>query len=290
MVGVFGLTQDGRIEPKLPVSLVPMLFGDHDSISLHSPARSITLRLPRKLEGNLLVAGSIKRHGTETVVTLKAVDQPSLPLRTDAPLYAPTAPDAPAIEKDDKGWRVTVDGKAVLYADGQRVGRIDGGTYIAQGTKPPCVSVTRIDEHGVESLHSPTVCGGEPMAVGDSWPRAWTAPATGRYRVWLRYENNHGSIETGVTAAVKMLVMQCGNEAPQRVPIVMPHSVGEQSSTYGVVAAKAGVACRFELQQGFNMSDLSHFAHFTGGKGGIEGPLNDARISDLIISPATGTP
>lgn len=288
--GVFGLTQDGRIEPKLPVSLVPMLFGDHDSISLHSPARSITLRLPRKLEGNLLVAGSIKRHGTEAVVMLKAVDQPSLPLRTDAPLYAPTAPDAPAMEKDDKGWRVTVDGKAVLYADGQRVGRIDGGTYIAQGTKPPCVSVTRIDEHGVESLHSPTVCGGEPMAVGDSWPRAWTAPATGRYRVWLRYENNHGSIETGVTAAVKMLVMQCGNEAPQRVPIVMPHSVGEQSSTYGVVAAKAGVACRFELQQGFNMSDLSHFAHFTGGKGGIEGPLNDARISDLIISPATGTP
>lgn len=288
--GVFGLTQDGRVEPKLPVSLVPMLFGDHDSISLHGPERSVTLRLPRKLQGNLLVAGNVKRHGTDIEVMLKAIDQASLPLRTGAPLYAPTPPEAPAIDKDDKGWRVTVEGKVVLYADGQRVGRIDGSTYIAQGTKPPCVSVTRIDEHGVESLHSPTVCGGEPVAIGDSWPRAWTAPATGRYRVWLRYENNHGSIETGVTAAVKMLVMQCGKDAPQRVPIVMPHSVGEQSSSYAVVTAKAGAPCRFELQQGFNMSDLSHFAHYTGGKGGIDGPLNDARIGDLIISPATGTP
>jgi len=288
--GVFGLTQDGRVEPKLPVSLVPMLFGDHDSISLHGPERNVTLRLPRKLQGNLLVAGSIKRRGADIEVMLKAIDQSSLPLRIDAPLYAPTPPDAPAIEQDDKRWRVTVDGKVVLYADGQRVGRIDGSTYIAQGTKPPCVSVTRIDEHGMESLHSPTVCGGDPMVVGDSWPRAWTAPATGRYRVWLRYENNHGSIETGVTAAVKMLNVQCGKDAPQRVPIVMPHSVGEQSSTYAVISAKAGAACRFELQQGFNMSDLSHFAHYTGGKGGVDGPLNDARVGDLIISPATGTP
>jgi hypothetical protein len=288
--GVFGLTQDGRIEPKLPTALVTMLFGDHDSIRLRSPERTIMLRLPRKRDGDLLVADSIKQRGSETVVTLKAIDSSPIPLRTDAPLYAPTSPDAPAIDKDNKGWRVEADGKRVLYADGQRVGSIDGSTFIAQGTKPPCVSVTRADEHGIESLHSPTVCGGEPVAVGDRWPRSWTAPATGRYRVWLRYENNHGSIETGVTAAVKMLVTHCGNDAPQRLPIVMPHSVGEQSSSYGVISAKAGAVCRFELEQGFNMSDLSHFAHYTGGKGGIEGPLNDARIGDLMITPATGTP
>jgi hypothetical protein len=288
--GVFGLTEQGRIEPKLPVSLLPMLFGKRDSISLSTPERVITLRLPRRLQGNLLVAGSSRQHGAETVVTLKAIDQPSLPMRTDAPLYAPISPDAPAISQDDKGWRVEVDGKRVLYADGQRVGSIDGSTYIAQGAKPPCVSVTRADEHALESLHSPTVCGGEPVAIDDNWPRSWTAPAGGRYRVWLRYENNHGSIETGVTAAVKMLAVRCGDEPPQRVPIVMPHSVGEQSSTYGLVSAKAGAVCRFELEQGFNMSDLSHFAHYTGGKGGSEGPLNEARIADLIITPATGMP
>jgi hypothetical protein len=61
-------------------------------------------------------------------------------------------------------------------------------------------------------------------------------------------------------------------------------------STYGVISAKAGAVCRFELQQGFNMSDLRHFAHYTGGKGGTEGPLNDARIGDLVITPTTSVP
>ena len=288
--GVFGVTQDGRIEPKLPVSLLPMLFGARDSISLHLPDRTITLRLPHAVHGNLLVSDRVRQHGNETTVMLKAIGVPDLPLRTDAPLYAPAAPPAPAITGDDKGWRVQADGKVVLYADGQRVGTIDGSTYIAQGAQAPCVSVTRIDDHGIESLHSPSVCGGEATTVANGWPRTWTAPVSGRYRVWLRYENNHGPIPTGVTAAVKMLVVQCAGDAPQRLPIVMPHSVGEQSSTYAVMTAKAGTACRFQLEQGFNMSDLRHFAHYTGGKGGVDGPLNDARIGDLIISPATGAP
>jgi hypothetical protein len=288
--GVFGLAEDGRIEPKLPASLVPMLFGERDSITLRMPDRAVTLRRPKTLQGNLLVADTIKQRGKESVVTLKSIDVPALPVRTDAPLYAPAAPDAPSIDKDNKGWRVRADGKVVLYANSQRVGRIDGSTYMAQGAQPPCVSVTRVDEHGTESLHSPTVCGGEPVVLGDSWPRSWVVPASGRYRVALRYENDHGSIETGVTAAVKFLVAHCGSDAPQRVPIVMPHSVGEQLSTYGVINAKAGATCRFELAQGFNMSDLGHFAHFTGGKGGIEGPLNDVRVGDLIITPTTGAP
>ncbi|WP_233839916.1 trehalase family glycosidase [Dyella sp. 2HG41-7] len=288
--GVFGLTEDGRIEPKIPTSLAPMLFGESDSISLHLTDRTITLRRPRSMRGDLLVADRVAQHGHDVVVTLKAIDAPSAKLRTDAPLYAPAAPSAPTITRDDKGWRVRTDGKVDLYADGQRVGNVEGDTYISQGAKPPCVSATRVGEQGIESLHSPTVCGGEPTAIGDGWPRSWTAPTAGRYRVSLRYENNHGTIETGVTAAVKMLVMRCGNDEPQRTPIVMPHSVGEQSSTYGVISVKAGAECRFDLEHGFNMSDLSHFAHFTGGKGGIDGPLNDARIGELIITPTTGTP
>jgi hypothetical protein len=37
------------------------------------------------------------------------------------------------------------------------------------------------------------------------------------------------------------------------------------------------------------MSFLRHFAHYTGGQGGIEGPLNEARVGDLLIAPlATG--
>ena len=288
--GVFGLTQDGNLEPKLPVALVPMLFGDRDSIALRMPERSITLRLPRSLHGNLLVAAKTSQQGNETVVTLKAIDVSSTALRTDAPLYAPAPPAAPVISADGKGWRVAVDGKVVLYADGQRVGRIDGNTYISQGAMPPCVSATREGEQGIESLHSPVVCAGEPMRLADTWPRNWTAPAAGRYRIALSYENNHGPINTGVTAAVKMLVMHCSDGTAQRVPIVMPHSVGEQRSTYGIVTVKAGVSCHFALEPGFNMSELGHFAHFTGGKGGSDGPLNDARVGELLIAPAADTP
>ncbi|RDS80682.1 MGH1-like glycoside hydrolase domain-containing protein [Dyella psychrodurans] len=288
--GVFGLTQEGKVEPKLPVALMPMLFGDRDSITLQMPDRRITLRRPRTLHGDLLVAGKTTQHGDETIVTLKAIDTPSAPLRTDTPLYAPQPPAAPVITADDKGWRVEVDGKAVLYADGQRMGRIDGNTYISQGATPPCVSATRVGEQGVESLHSPIVCAGEPTRLTEGWPREWKVPVSGRYRIALSYENNHGPINTGVTAAVKMLVMHCDGSAAQRVPIVMPHSVGEQQSTYGTVTVKAGATCHFALEQGFNMSDLSHFAHFTGGKGGSDGPLNDARMGDLLIAPAAGTP
>ncbi|GLQ98450.1 alpha-L-rhamnosidase-related protein [Dyella mobilis] len=288
--GVFGLEADGRVEPKLPVLLVPMLFGKRDSISLQMPDRSITLRLPRDVSGNLLVAGKTVQRGSETLVTLKALDVPATTLRKDAPLYAPKPPEAPSVAADDKGWRVQVDGKVVLYADGQRMGNIDGETYIAQGGKPPCVSATRKGPHGLESLHSPIVCAGEPTDIGTDWPRSWTAPAGGRYRVALRYENNHGPVNTGVTAAVKMLVMSCNDDTLQRVPIVMPHSVGEQLSSYGIVTLKGSAQCSFDLQQGFNMSDLGHFAHYTNGKGGADGPLNDARIGDLLIAPTARTP
>ena len=34
----------------------------------------------------------------------------------------------------------------------------------------------------------------------------------------------------------------------------MPHSVGEQQSTYGIVTVKAGASCHFALEQGFNIA------------------------------------
>jgi hypothetical protein len=65
----------------------------------------------------------------------------------------------------------------------------------------------------------------------------------------------------------------------------MPHSVGQQLSTTGTFIVKADARCTFTLQQGFNMSALANFAHYTGGAGGSEGPLNDARIGALHIAP-----
>ena len=288
--GVFGLTDDGRVEPKLPVSLVPTLFGTRDAITLALSDRRITLQLPKpsadgRFAGNLLVADRTATDGTDTVVTLKAIQVKDIPLRTDAPLYAPAAPPAPEVQADGDGWRVQVDGKAVLYVNGRRHGVIDGSTHLPRQPGLACLSATRTDAHGLESLHSPDTCVGDTDRIGGAWPRTWTAPATGRYRVALDYANDHGPINTGVTAAVKMLAIDCGGSDRQRLPIVMPHSVGMQRSTYARFDATAGATCRFTLEDGFNMSYLSHFAHYTGGSGGIDGPLNAADVRDLVVAP-----
>ena len=283
--GVFGLTEEGRIEPKLPTSLVPMLFGQRTSIKLDLPDRQITLQLPAHYDGNLLVADRIDTHGTSTVVMLKAIQVQDMPLRTDAPLYAPTAPLAPVLTADAGGWHVQVDGKVVLYLNSQRHGNIDGSGQLAHQPGLVCVSATRIDAQGLESLHSPDTCVGDVMKVAGDWPRTWTAPSTGDYRVSLDYVNEHGPINTGVTAAVKMLLIRCDGSDGQRLPIVMPHSIGVQRSTWGRFAAKAGADCRFALDDGFNMSYLTHFAHYTGGAGGSDGPLNQADVHELVIAP-----
>jgi len=283
--GVFGLTEGGRVEPKLPTSLVPMLFGQRTSIKLDLPDRQITLQLPAHYNGNLLVADCTDTHGASTVVTLKAIQVQDLPLRTNAPLYAPTAPAAPVLTAAAGGWHVQVDGKVVLYLNGKRHGSIDGNGQLARQPGLACVSATLIDAQGLESLHSPDTCVGDVMKVAGNWPRTWTAPTTGNYRVSLDYANEHGPINTGVTAAVKMLLIRCAGSDEQHLPIVMPHSIGLQRSTWGSFAAKAGAHCQFTLDDGFNMSYLAHFAHYTGGAGGSDGPLNQADVRELVIAP-----
>jgi hypothetical protein len=291
--GVFGLGEDGRIAPKLPTSLLPMLFGTRSSITLHLRDRAITLQLPEKITGNLLVADRTRTQGTTTTVTLKAAQVPDPPLRTDAPLYAPIAPAAPQVRADGDGWQVTTVGKLRLYLNGRVHGDIDGSARLAPQPDLACLSTTRVDAHGLESLHSPETCVGETAKIAGTWPRAWTAKSGGSYRVALDYANDHGPINTGITAAVKMLVVSCSGSDAQRLPIVMPHSVGTQRSTWGSFTAKAGSNCHFALDDGFNMSYLAHFAHYTGGSGGNSGPLNRADVRDLLIAPLApghGTP
>ena len=291
--GVFGLDDDGHIEPKLPMSLVPMLFGAQRSITLTLPNQTITLQLPATLgDGNLLVADHASTQGATTVVTLKAMHAADTPLREDAPLYAPAAPAAPVVTTAADDWRIQVDGNALIYVNGQRQPATDGSASIAKRAGLQCISTTRTDAQGIESLQSPAVCVGDLANVTGAWPRRWTATTGGNYRVWLNYANDHGPINTGITAAVKVLVVDCAGRDAQRVPLVMPHSIGIQTSTYGEFSASAGAACRFSLDDGFNMSYLEHFAHYTGGAGGDAGPLNDADIHELQIAllPQETTP
>jgi len=281
--GVFGLQDDGSVQPELPASLVPMLFGRRDRIVLNLPGQRITLVRPATLDGNLLVADQTTRDGNNIVVTLKAIGVPDAPLRTDAPAYAPPMPAAPVVTRQGDRWQVQ--GKGMLYVDGRRHGPIDGSASLPATAARQCFDLTRIGKDGLESLPSPATCAGAVATVAGRWPRSWTAPSSGRFRAWLDYANPHGSIETGVTAAVKWLRVSCPGAAPQDTLLVMPHSVGRQDSTPGSFEAKAGARCSFTLEQGFNMSDLAHFAHYTGGEGGGGGPLNDADVGALHLAP-----
>ncbi|MBD8899602.1 Six-hairpin glycosidase-like protein [Rhodanobacter sp. DHG33] len=283
--GVFGLDNDGHIEPKLPVSLVPMLFGKRDSISLQLPGKRITLQLPKKLEGNLLVADGSTQRGDESVVQLKAIKVPELGLHSTVPPFAPTAPAAPEVARDGANWQVHSTAPGVLYLNGQRVGAIEGTLAVPATNALQCFSLTQTGAGGLESLQSPSRCEGPFANVDGAWPRAWTAPSAGNYQVALNYRNDHGPITTGVTAAVKMLAIRCEGSAEQRVPLVMPHSVGEELSTTAQFSAAAGAHCSFALDDGFNMSYLAHNAHYTGGVGGSDGPLNHADVGALRIVP-----
>ncbi|MBB4125299.1 hypothetical protein GGR77_000570 [Xanthomonas translucens] len=284
--GVFGVEEDGSVAPKLPVSLVPMLFGEREEIALQLRDRRIVLRRPAQLQGDLLVAGDTRTHDGVTTVHLVARGTAStpVPLLAAAEAFAPLGPPAPRVDRDAQGWRVTAAADTVLYVDGQRRPGVADGARLPLREQVQCLSLTRRDAHW-ESLHSPSVCVGDVVRLrgGDDW--RWTAPRDGQYRLSLRYVNAHGPINTGVTAAVKRLQVQCGDAAPQRMPVVMPHSVGEQDSTAAMVALKAGQACRIRLLPAANMSALQHFARYTGGQGGADAVVNAADVAALLIAP-----
>ncbi|HET8898391.1 MAG TPA: Six-hairpin glycosidase-like protein [Rhodanobacteraceae bacterium] len=287
--GVFGLQADGRIEPKLPVSLLPMLFKDRPDIRLHLPGRMIILQRPAGFDParddrNLLVAGDIHVEAAVTTVQLRPVRVPEVAIRIAAPFSAPAAPAAPQLRVVRDGIAVSAAGRWVAYLNGRRVGTFDSRTVLPWRKGRACVHLARPGEHGLESLPSPSVCVGDVQAVAGTWPRHWQAPASGDYRVWLQYDNPHGPINTGITAAVNWLHIDCDDTPPQRMVLVLPHSAGTQASTRGHFHARAGSRCRFTLEPGFNMSQLANFAHYTGGAGGIDGVVNDARVKALMIT------
>src|SRR5690606_32253840 len=147
--GVFGLEDDGSIAPMLPVELVPMLFGDRDAISLRMADRTIELRRPRGLDGNLLVAGETRREGDRTIIELRATSVDAAPLKLDIPQFAPRTPEAPQVLRTDAGWRVEAPGADSLYVDGVLRGPVGDGIMLPLRDVVQCVSVTRTGADGV---------------------------------------------------------------------------------------------------------------------------------------------
>ncbi|MGH8201192.1 MAG: Six-hairpin glycosidase-like protein [Steroidobacteraceae bacterium] len=234
--GVFGVDDDSRVAPQVPLSLVPMLFGSRRQISLYLDGRDIVLDRPADLDGALLVAGGIQHHDGTTEVQLVAAPARVGPPPMRAPMYLTTA----------------------------------------AATAAPTTPLAPVH------VAAPTA------RVDGPWPRHWTASHRGHYVGWLDYSNDHGPINTGITAAVRRLEVRCAGSPPQVLPVVMPQSEGWQASTTIHFDAAAHVSCTFSLLQGFNMSDLARFAHYTGSppqiaNGGVTGPLNRARIGALRI-------
>jgi len=171
----------------------------------------------------------------------------------------------------------------VLWRDGAAVDAHDGAVRIADDGLQHCLSLTR-REGTLESLHSLTTCIGPQQRLPGAQRWSWTQPAAGRVRVRLQFNNPNGPINTGITAAVKQLVASCAAQPAQSHTMVMPHSVAVQESTAAEFDLPAG-SCTFQLQDGFNMSALQHFAHYTGGKGGRAGLLNEADVKALLLAP-----
>ena len=283
--GVFGVRDDDQVRPELPASLVPMLFGTHRTISLSLAARRIVLERPSRIEGNLLVAGTVRRQGRITRVQLVSRRIASAALRLHAPMYLPATPPAPVVTADGAHWRVESAVPGTLYVNGRPWGPISGQISVARRDGLQCFNVTALGADGLRSLHSRSRCVGPVSTVDSAWPRRWTAPHTGVYLAWVDYDNDHGPINTGITAAVRRMVVRCGGEAVQRSPLVMPQSDGVQASTVVRFRAHAHARCAFSLASGFNMSDLAHYAYYTGGQGGTTGPVNSAHIEGLRIAP-----
>jgi hypothetical protein len=283
--GVFGLGADDSVTPKIPRALVPMLFGERAEIRLDLPGRSIVLVKPPTLraQDNLLVADRASGSRAATRVTLRGthVAQSALPLGREA--YAPATPAPPRIDRDGTGWAVQATDAAPLrlYVDGTFARTFARSTHLPAHRAQQCVSLTR-EAAGIESLPSEPLCVGEVASVGGAWPRSWTAPASGRYRLRLAYRNAHGPINTGITAAVRLLAVRCGG-ATRTAAVVMPHGTGADESTALTFTARAGQRCTFALDGGFNMSELAHYRHYTGGEGGAGGAINEADYGDLRI-------
>lgn len=282
--GVFGVQDDGRVQPKLPAALVPELFGTHPRITLEANGKRYVLERPQNVGDGLLVAGrTTTRGGTTTVQLVAAPAATGFAATTaDANVRAPATPVAPQAPRKGTGWNVPVAADQVLWKDGKAVTASNGVARINDDGLQHCLSLAR-REGTLESLHSPMLCVGPQQVLKGEERWQFTSAKAGQVRLRLQYRNPNGPINTGVTAAVKQLVLQCPGQPLQRHTVAMPHSVAVQDSTSATFAVPKG-PCTVALEEGFNMSALQHFAHYTGGKGGRDGVLNQAQVQALKVT------
>jgi len=193
-------------------------------------------------------------------------------------------------------------------ADGKRYCYAVEAKYLSSGnlshhSEPVCYEAGAVQVIGVDSADvssnltaaiDSTITPPQPVLAdwgeqGDSLVANDIQIATaGKYAIEVVYNNAHGDISTGVTNAVKTVVVkdEGGNEVDRGVvqmPIVEQRDGSNplRTSTEMVVELQPG-SYRMELADYFNMSYLQSNATYTG-EGGQSGALNKASIAGFRV-------
>lgn len=225
----------------------------------------------------------------------------------------------------DVRWRIYRDG--VVVADdlaGDTSSWSDDGFDPSSPRSPCYVAELSFVSSGNHSQHSPPSCwwgpgftrihrvnAGEMMAVGgtastnhgrfhyEAWGDAghsltvpsFTPTQSGPHLFQVTFGNGAGSINTGVTCAIKRLVVEeiATGAVVADGPLVMPH-LGTWSrwedSSFVEAELTAGAAYRIVIRgddEMINMSSFAHFEAYTGGLGGRSGTFNRVNIASLEI-------
>ncbi len=121
---------------------------------------------------------------------------------------------------------------------------------------------------------------------------AVTLPAAGRYALGTLYDNHIFALNTGITNAVKRLVLLGADGTRHSAIIQMPHIEPEgdkhpvRPSTRAIFDLPAG-RYQVALEDFFNMSGLSTNITYSA-PGGSAGPVNEAMIEALTIDKVAG--
>ena len=148
-----------------------------------------------------------------------------------------------------------------------------------------------------------TITGGTMVtAYGRTFQEAWgdpghtlagtfTATRSGEHLVQAVYGNGAGSLETGVTCAVKRVVVEevQGGAVVASGYLIMPQrgtwdAWGDSSFVRATLVANKSYRVRLEADaRSVNMSAFQHFADYTGGTGGTGGAFSRVNVAELKI-------
>lgn len=127
--------------------------------------------------------------------------------------------------------------------------------------------------------------------LGHSLRADFTAPTTGRYMFQVLYGNGAGPLDTGITCAIKRVVVEDASDGSMvgQGVLVMPQ-LGEwsrwENSSLVAVTLTAGRSYRILIRGDdgtANMSAFAHFSTYTGGTGGRSGEFSRVNIAELRV-------